>query len=91
MPTTRKRHSITETDEVESALRSLRERGVRIDFGELVIRGAASLREELEVHDAAAARRRELRRRFLERTREARGFDLDAALEAREQGWTHPE
>jgi hypothetical protein len=34
-------------------------------------------------------RRAELRARFVERSLSGEGFDLDAALEVRDRGWTH--
>jgi hypothetical protein len=81
VPTTRKRHTITETEAVERALAPLRAKGERVDFAELVIRGAEAKLSERD-------RRRALREQFLERTRSARGLDLDAALAVREHGWT---
>jgi hypothetical protein len=45
---------------------------------------------ELETAGEDAERRRKLREQFLEMTREAEAhFDLDAALEVHESGWTH--
>jgi hypothetical protein len=81
VPTTRKRHTITETEAVERALAPLRAEGERVDFAELVIRGAEAKLSERD-------RRSALREQFLERTRSASGLDLDAALTVRERGWT---
>ena len=89
MPTTRRRHSITETDAVERALEPLRARGVEVDFGELVTLGAAAKAEQLDAAVDDEQRRAELRARFLERTSTGAGIDVDALVEAREQGWTH--
>lgn len=89
MPTTRKRHTITETDDVEQALAPLRAQGTRVDIAELVIRGAhaklADLREERDDDE----RRLALRESFLERTRTGEGLDFEALLEQHERGWTY--
>jgi methylthioribose-1-phosphate isomerase len=89
VPTTRKRHTVTETERVEEALKPLRVRGARLDFGELVALGAKAKLTQLEVDEEDAERRLELRKQFLETTRKAEAFDLEAALEVREHGWTH--
>jgi hypothetical protein len=87
IPTSRKRHTITETDEVERALRPLRERmRGRIDFGELVRLGAGVKLERLDSEEADAQRRRELRERFLTRTRTGEGVDFERLREAHERG-----
>lgn len=88
MPTTRKRHSITETELVQQALEPLRSAGVSIDLPDLVRRGAEELARELAERDAEAGRRAELRRLFLARAQTAEGIDLAAALDVRERGWT---
>ncbi len=87
MPTTRRRHAITETPPVQAALDELRrELGTdRVELGELVVLGAgtklANLRAERE-EDAA------LRRRLADRVR-ARTTRVDrrAADEVRASGW----
>ena len=57
MPTTRPRHTITETPPVQAALDQLREReGERIDFAELVTLGAEVKVRRLAAEDAADKR-----------------------------------
>ena len=87
MPTTRKRHSVTETPAVERALAPLRAYGVPIDIPDLVVRGAAAKVAEVEAGREDDGRRRALRERFLQRTRTAEGIDLDTALEVRSEAW----
>jgi hypothetical protein len=89
VPTTRKRHTITETDDVEQALAPLRAEGARLDFAELVIRGAQSKLADLQVEREDDARRRALREQFLERTRTGQGIDFEALLGVHERGWIH--
>jgi len=64
MPTTRPRHTITETPPVQAALDKLRarlEEAERIDFAELVVLGAeAKARQLADDDDAAAKARKEL-------------------------------
>ncbi|HVT00211.1 MAG TPA: hypothetical protein VHE08_06820 [Solirubrobacterales bacterium] len=64
MPTTRPRHTITETPPVQAALDKLRAKlgeGERIDFAELVRLGAeAKVRRLVFDDDAAAKARKEL-------------------------------
>jgi len=87
MPTTRRRHAITETPPVQAALDELRrELGTdRVELGELVVLGAsaklATLRAERD--DGAA-----LRRRLADRVR-GRNTRVDrrAADEVRHSGW----
>ena len=87
MPTTRRRHAITETPPVQAALDELRrELGTdRVELGELVALGAgaklARLRAERE--DGAA-----LRGRLADRVRgRATRVDRRAADEVRHSGW----
>jgi hypothetical protein len=87
VPTTRRRHAITETPRVEAALDELRrELGTeRVELGELVILGAgvklAAIRAERA--DGVAARRR-----LADRVRaRAVPVDVDAADEVRSSGW----
>ncbi len=57
MPTTRPRHTITETEPVREALDGLRSKlgeGTRIDFAELVTLGAEVKARGLVAEDAAA-------------------------------------
>jgi hypothetical protein len=59
MPTTRPRHTITETPSVQAALDKLRSRlgeAERIDFAELVRLGAEAKARQLAVDDDAAAK-----------------------------------
>lgn len=58
MPTTRPRHTITETPTVHAALEKLREKlpGERIDFSELVILGAQVKAHRLPDHKEDARR-----------------------------------
>lgn len=53
MPTTRPRHTITETPPVQAALDQLRSKGERIDFAELVTLGAEVKVRRLADEDAA--------------------------------------
>jgi hypothetical protein len=62
MPTTRPRHSITETPPVQEALDELRAKlaaGARIDFAELVILGARAKARRLPEPSEQARRARE--------------------------------
>lgn len=88
MPTTRKRHSVTETDPVQRALEPLRSAGVPIDLADLVRRGAESLADELAGRRADDEHRARLRQRFVDRTARGDGIDVDAALEARGRAWS---
>jgi hypothetical protein len=88
VPTKRRRHAVTETPPVRSALDELRNElgGERIQFGELVILGAnAKVAELRSERDAQAA----LRRRAADRIRERRPLPIDreAAEEVRRSGW----
>jgi len=87
MPTTRKRHTITETPPVEEALAPLRASGISVDVSELVIKGAGVKLDEAREVQANDDRRRALRERFLDRTRRGAGIDLDVALKVREDAW----
>lgn len=88
MPTSRRRHAITETPPVEAALDELRrELGTdRVELGELVVLGAetklARLRAAREGDDA---RLRHLADRI--RARDVL-VDVEAADEVRAKGWT---
>ena len=86
MPTTRKRHMITETDPVQEALAPLRARGCAIDFRELVILGARTKLAESAATSTDDESQRQLRERFLALSRPTT-FDLAAALEVRDRGW----
>lgn len=87
MPTTRRRHAITETPPVEAALDDLRrELGTdRVELGELVVLGA---REKLARVRAQSEETSERRRRLAERIRAGRlPIDRQAADEVRRRGW----
>jgi hypothetical protein len=90
VPTTRRRHAITETPDVQAALDELRgELGRnRIELGELVILGANQKVAQLRAHrDDTAARRKALANRI--RRREL-PVDAEAADAVRRSGWTRP-
>lgn len=89
MPTTRPRHTITETEPVQEALDELRSKlgeGTRIDFAELVTLGAEVKARGLAAKDAAAdAARKSLAERV--RTGSFRyQVDLEAADEVKRLG-----
>jgi hypothetical protein len=89
MPTTRPRHTITETPPVQAALDTLRERlgdTERIDFAELVMLGAEAKARKLAADDDAAA---EGRRKLAEEIRSGTfrySVDLKAADEVKHLG-----
>jgi galactokinase len=87
VPTTRKRHSVTETERVERALQPLRDAGVPIDFTELVARGAESVADELAASVADDERRLVLRRAFVQRSASGTGYDVPAVGDARALAW----
>jgi hypothetical protein len=86
MPTTRKRHTITETPPVEQALDELREiAGAHVDFAELVVLGARTKAATLRSDQTTT---RELRERLA--TRILLGeipIDPGAVREVRRTGW----
>lgn len=87
MPTTRPRHTITETPPVHDALDELRGElggGERIDFGELVILGARAKARELREESAEA---REAREWLIREVREGQSpVDVEAADEVKYLG-----
>ncbi len=89
MPTTRPRHTITETPPVQAALDELREKlgvGEQIDFAELVTLGAQVKGRRLTSEDLAAAA---ARKRLADMVRAGSlGYqvDLDAADEVKRLG-----
>ncbi len=89
MPTTRKRHTITETPPVEEALDELR--GLvdgQVNLAELVVIGARTKAAALRTENAeVAALRKQLAARILRRDIHV---DLDAAEEVRCSGWARP-
>jgi hypothetical protein len=91
MPTTRRRHAITETPPVQEALDELREAlgDDRVPMGDVVIRGAREMAAELR---EGADKKAVLRKRAADRIRQRRpiGADLEAAEEVRRIGWARP-
>lgn len=88
MPTTRRRHAITETPPVQEALDELRaELGTdRLPLGELVVIGARARLAELRAErDEKMMRRRRLAERIL--NKEPIPFDREAAEEVKHL-WT---
>jgi hypothetical protein len=87
MPTKRRRHAITETPRVETALNELRRElgDERLDMGELVTLGA---REKLARLQAERRETATLRRRLADRVRSGNiPADHAAADEVRRAGW----
>lgn len=78
MPTTRPRHTVTETEPVQEALEELRTRldGERIDFAELVILGA---RAKVRRLPDRSQRARKARDELAEWIRTGSGPDVDIA------------
>lgn len=89
VPTRHPRHSVTETPPVREALDELRRRGIKVELGDLVIRGARDRVAEHEGANDDEAHRAELRQRLVQRLRSGEGIDVQAAYEVREHGWTH--
>ena len=87
MPTTRKRHSVTETPPVQAALDQLRLRGIPFELGDLVVRGARDRLTDAEHGILDEDRRRQLRQRFLARSASADGVDVTVAFDVHERGW----
>jgi hypothetical protein len=87
VPTSRRRHAITETETVEAALNELRrELGTdRLELGELVTLGARAKLAALHAErDSGAA----LRRRLADRVRARETLvDSAAAERVRSEGW----
>lgn len=89
MPTTRPRHTITETPPVQAALDALRAKlgeGERIDFAELVRLGAEVKARRMATEDASTAT---ARRRLAEMIRTGSfgyGVDVEAANEVKRLG-----
>jgi hypothetical protein len=87
VPTTRPRHTITETPPLREALDELRAKlgeGERIDFGELVVLGAQVKARRLRTDDASA---QAARRRLAEMIRtQSIPVDIKAAEEVKHLG-----
>jgi hypothetical protein len=88
IPTTRKRHTITETPPVEEALIELRGLvGGHVNLAERVVIGARTKAATLRTENAeVAALRKQLAARILRRDVHV---DLEAAEEVRRTGWAH--
>jgi len=90
MPTSRRRHAITETPPVQEALDELRAAlGTdRLPLSEILILGAQTRVAQLR---NGADEKAALRKRAADRIRERRplGVDLEAAEEVRRTGWVH--
>lgn len=87
MPTTRPRHTITETPPVREALDELRAKlgeGARIDYAELIVLGARAKARRLPDDEEAARRAREGLAEMI-RTRSV-PVDLKAAEEVKHLG-----
>jgi len=89
MPTTRRRHTITETPRVEAALDAVREElgADAVSLPDLIILGAHTLLAQ----DRGHGQRVEEKRRALAEMIRSRSLpgDLQAGLDAHEFGWTH--
>lgn len=88
MPTSRRRHTITEVGSVEKALDRVRAATGEPDIRELVVLGADVLLERQRVAREREGRREELRRRLIDRASTGEGIDLVAATEVRRGGWS---
>jgi hypothetical protein len=87
MPTTRRRHAITETEPVQAALDELRRElgSDRVELGELVVLGAGAKLAALRAERSSDA---VLRRRLADRVRARETLvDRDAADLVRRLGW----
>lgn len=95
MPTQHPRYTVTETESLAAALRSVRHlfpKQVKKSqvLTELIQLGAqAKLTQSVE-QNLNEDRKRELRERSLERVRTMNGIDRDAFLEVRSSGWIKP-
>lgn len=88
MPTSRKRHMVTETDEISAALDRVRAvSNDKVALGELLLLGAERKVELMEAKRGDADRRAALREQFLDRTRSGAGVDFDALLRVHDEGW----
>jgi hypothetical protein len=87
VPTTKPRHTITETDPVREALDELRsvQGGERIEFPDLVIRGARDKVRELRAESGSARRARQEIAEGI-RTGEGPRVDVAAADEVKRLG-----
>lgn len=73
---------------MREALDDLRRRGIKVELGNLVIRGARDRVAEHEGANDEEARRAELREQLVRRLQTGEGIDVQAAYEVREHGWT---
>lgn len=89
MPTTRPRHTITETPPVQAALEELRAKlgeGERIDFAELVTLGAEVKARRVATEDAAADTARERLAEMIRTGSFRYAVDVEAADEVKRLG-----
>lgn len=89
MPTTRPRHTITETPPVQAALDELRAKlgeGERIDFAELVTLGAEVKARRVATDDAAAAIARQRLAEMIRSGSFRYAVDVEAADEVKRLG-----
>lgn len=87
MPTSRRRHTITEVGLVDEAFSAVRALGVEPDAKDLVVRGARALLAELNQEQADQQRRVELRERLIRRTTSPDAVETAAAVWAHEGSW----
>jgi hypothetical protein len=85
VPTTRPRHTITETPPVQAALDELRSKGARIDFAELVTLGAEIKARRLADEDGETNRACEEIAEWI-RTGNGPKVDIEAADEVKHLG-----
>jgi serine/threonine protein kinase HipA of HipAB toxin-antitoxin module len=89
MPTTRPRHTITETPSVQAALDQLRSRlakSERIDFAELVMLGAEAKARQIAADDDAAAKARKDLAEMIRTGSFRYSVDVEAADEVKHLG-----
>jgi hypothetical protein len=89
VPTTRPRHTITETPHVQEALDELRAKlgeGERIDFAELVALGARAKARRLRADEAAGAAARKRLADSIRGRSLAYELDVDTADEVKHRG-----
>lgn len=91
MPTTRPRHTITETPEVKDALDRVRERlpkGQKVDYAELLMLGAEVKARRLGIEEAANRAARERLGEMIRTGSFPWKTDFEAAEEVKRSGWT---
>ena len=90
MPTTRRRHTITEVGEVEEALNRVRAIEDEPDIRELVVLGADEAVRRAAEREHDEQRRARAKRDLIEFLRNGPSLDLKAAREVREHGFSRP-